>query len=420
MKEFWKEYKLFQVLISLFLAVLVWAFSINELNPVVDNDYGPVEIDFIGTEHFAENDLIMISGQNSTMRVRVEGNYKTFGEFNAKDIIVTADVSDYDKPGDYQISGSKIKVNVPVAGLNVASYAPKTLSVTIDRVESREYPVEAQISGTPASGYRYRAPELSMENILVTGPSTILDQIDSVLVSVEANALNESMVYTAPVVFMDEEQNVIQSEFLTPEVDAIDVTIRITKEGEIPLRVDVIPSQTLESDEVSVKIEPETIAVHADQSVLENYEALTLGQIDLSEITLSGVYTFPIQLPGRLTPIGDAPAEATVTVEVKDQAFKHFAITEFTLNDVAATPAPVEVETQSVTITVTGARKFIETLAGEDLSISLSYDSGVLGAGEHELQAMITLNAAGNYELSADTVPIKIVLSEPIVEEVTS
>ena len=419
MKEFWKEYKLSQVLISLLLAIMVWAFAINELNPVLDNDYGPVPVNFIGTEHFAENNLMMISGQNSVMRVRVEGQYSSYEGFSVKDISVTADLSDLDTPGDYQLSGSKVKVNVLADDLKVTSYSPKNLSVTIDRVVSREYPVIAQVSGSPAAGYRYREPELGMENVMVTGPETVLDQIDSVLVSVEANALSESMVYTAPVVFVDAEQNVIQSEFLTPEVNEIDVTIRITKEGEIPLRVDIIPSETLDADEVSVTIDPETIPVHADQSILENYEALTLGQIDLSTLTLSGVYTFPIQLPGRLTPIGDIPAAAEVTVEVKDRAFKHLVVTDFELTDVAVSPAHAEVQTQSVTVTVTGPRKIVEKLTEENMTVSLSYNSSVLGMGEHELQAKVTLNAEGNYELSADTVPLKIVLSGPTVEEET-
>lgn len=417
MKEFWKEYKLSQVLVSLFLAVVVWAYAISVLNPLRPHDYGPISISYIGTEHFEENQLVMIAGQNATMRVRVEGSYSLLQAVDTDDILVTADLSGCKEPGDYQITGSKLKVNVLAENLKVTSYSPKNLSVTLDRVATREYPVNAQISGSPMAGYRYREPELEMENIMITGPETILNQIDSVLVSVEANALSESMVYTAPVVFVDAEQNVIQSEFLSPEVDEIDVTIRITKEGEIPLKVDVIPSDTLDSDEVSVKIVPETIPVHADQSILENYEALTLGQIDLSTISLSGVYTFPIQLPARLTPLGQIPETAEVTVEVKDQAFKHFAITEFTLEDVSENPAQVEVETQTVTVTVTGSRKFVESLTSDALEISLSYDSDVLGVGEHELQAKVELHARGNYELSADTVPMKIVLSKTIVEE---
>lgn len=416
MKGFWKEYKLSQVFLSLFLAVILWAVAISELDPLCTNDYGPVPVNFIGEEHFDEQNLVMISGQNSVMRVRVEGHHSKLLGFGVEDISVTADLAGFDAPGNYQISGSKLKVNVPVGDLKITSYSPKSLSITIDRMDSKEFPVDLQVTGSPAAGYQYREPELSMENIMVNGPATILEKIDRVMVNVEANALSESMVYTAPIVFMDAEQNVIQSELLSPEADTIDVTIRITKEGEIPLQVDLIPSETLEADDVAVKIVPETIAVHADQLVLEHYEALTLGQIDLSTLTLSGVYTFPIQLPGRLTAIGNIPSTAEVTVEVKDQAFHNFVITEFDLNDVAAVPAPVKVETSSVTVTVTGPRELVESLNSDDISVSLSYDSSVLGAGAHELQAIVTLDAASNFELSADTVPIKIVISERNIE----
>ena len=80
MKEFWKEYKLSQVFLSLILAIIIWAVAISELDPLRPNDYGPVPVNFIGTEHFADQDLVVISGQNSTMRVRVEGLYSQLNE----------------------------------------------------------------------------------------------------------------------------------------------------------------------------------------------------------------------------------------------------------------------------------------------------------------------------------------------------
>ena len=422
MKKFWTEYKISQVLLSLLAAICIWAYAIDATEVVKEKNFGMIPVTFTGTETLAENDLVLISGQNTTFRVYVQGKFAPFDNFlkSGKSITVEVDLSDYQEPGTYQIAASQINVNIPGEnaksdGLKLSDkgFTPRTFEIVIDHMQTRLFPITANVSGTPADGYRYQEPELSRESVMVTGPESILDQISSVAVNVEANALTESMVYTAPLVFLDAEQNVIQSEFLSPEVEVIDVTVRTNKESELPLKVDLIPSDALGKDDVTVKIDPETIPVFADESVLKNYPALTLGQIDLSTINLSGVYTFPIKVPSRLQTIGTAPAQAVVTVEVKDQTTKQFTITDFVLNDVAREPHDTEVQTESVTVSVTGARAFMESLTAEDITVSLSYDSSVLGVGEHDLQAQVTVGRTGNYELASDTVSLKISLTEP-------
>ena len=412
MKNFWKEHNISQILLSLIMAVVIWAFAINELDPFRELNYSAIPVTFVGMEALEENNLAVIEGQNSTLRVSIEGTVKSFKEFDAKNISVTADLSSYTEPGEYQIPSSKINISLQTSNLKVTSFTPRTLIITVDRIISREFPVSAEVTGTPAPGYRYLNPELSMDHITVTGPETMLDQISRVLVSVEANALSESMVYSAPVIFMDADQNVIESDFLTPEVDSIDVTIRTNKEGEIPLRVDILPSDTLSASDVTVTIDPLTIPVFADESILNNYSAITLGEIDLNTLNLSGVYTFPVALPGRLSALGTLPDHAVVTVEVKDQLTKQFTITEFDLKDVAEQPAKAELETQSVTVSVTGLRSFVEKLTENDIEVALSYDSSILGAGEHELQAQVSVTPTGNYELTSDTVSVVLVLAE--------
>ena len=66
---------------------------------------------------------------------------------------------------------------------------------------------------------------------------------------------------------------------------------------------------------------------------------------------------------------------------------------------------------------VTGVRSFVESLTEEDISVSLSYDSSILGVGEHELQAQVSVAPAGNYELSSDTVTLTLMLSEDETQE---
>lgn len=422
MKNFWKEYRISQALLSLLAAVCIWAFAISQADVTKEMNFGMIPVTFTGTESLAENDLVVISGQDTAFRVYVQGKITLFDNFlkSGKSISVEVDLSDYQEPGTYQIAANQINVLIPGEGsksdglkLSDKGFTPRTFEIVIDHMQTRMFPITANVSGNPADGYRYQEPELSRTSVMVTGPESILDQISSVVVNVEANALSESMIYTAPLVFLDAEQNVIQSEFLSPEIEVIEVTVRTNKESELPLKVDLIPSNALGAEDVTVNINPKSIPVFADEAVLKNYPALTLGQIDLSTLNLSGVYTFPIKVPSRLQTIGTVPEYAEVTVEVKDQMTRQFTITDFDLTDVARDPHDIEVQTESVTVSVTGARAFMESLTAEDITVSLSYDSSALGVGEHDLQAQVTVGRTGNYELSSDTVSLRISLTEP-------
>ena len=417
MKKFWKENKLSQMLLSLIMAVFVWAFAISELNPSRVRDFSAIPVQFLGTETLAEQNLVMIAGQDTTVRMYLEGTIDNFAKLHPSNIAVTVDLSEITAPGEYQISGSDVNVAIPISGLKLSSFSPRTLNVTIDRIISRQFPITAQVAGSPAAGYRHRATQLGVDAVTITGPETLLQEINDVVVSVESNGLRSSMVYTAPIVLLDAEKNVIQSENLTLSFDTVDVTLWISQEGELPLQVNLIPSDTLHAEDVEVNIEPKSIAVHADQAILKNYPALTIGQIDLSEINLSGIYTFPIQIPNRLTAIGDVPLNAEVTVSVREQSSKQFTIAQFELHDVAEIPAEVEVMTESVDVSVVGLQRFVDALDESDIEVSLSYDSSVLGEGEHALQAQISVKPQGNYELSSETAILDIVLTMPEIQE---
>ena len=103
MKNFWKEHNISQILLSLIMAVVIWAFAINELDPSKELNFSAIPVTFTGMETLEENNLAVIEGQDSTLRVSVEGTVKAFKEFDPKNIAVSVDLSAYLAPGEYQI-----------------------------------------------------------------------------------------------------------------------------------------------------------------------------------------------------------------------------------------------------------------------------------------------------------------------------
>lgn len=54
---------------------------------------------------------------------------------------------------------------------------PARVHVRVDRVESKDVPVEVNVTGTPDDGYRAGKPTTATKKVTVSGPATDLAQV---------------------------------------------------------------------------------------------------------------------------------------------------------------------------------------------------------------------------------------------------
>ena len=84
------------------------------------------------------------------------------------------DISGLTEANEYDLP---VTVSVSKSGVETNYVNPGKVHVRVDRVESKDVPVEVNVTGTPSDGYRAGKPTTATKKVTVFGPATDLAQV---------------------------------------------------------------------------------------------------------------------------------------------------------------------------------------------------------------------------------------------------
>ncbi|HXO20604.1 MAG TPA: CdaR family protein [Thermoanaerobaculia bacterium] len=110
-----------------------------------------------------------------SVNVRLRGSSKKVRQLNPYQVDVQVELTQQQK-GAINVSLSPDDVQVP-EGFEVVSIDPDVIRVELDREITQRLPVRPQIVGESAAGATVQDPEAFPNQVLVTGPETLLSRI---------------------------------------------------------------------------------------------------------------------------------------------------------------------------------------------------------------------------------------------------
>lgn len=152
-----------------------------------------------------------------TVNVRLIGSKKAIRQLNPYMVDVQVELSQRQE-GSAIINLGPENVLAP-DGLEVVAIEPSTIRLDLEREVSQRLPVVPKLVGEPAAGAIAEEPEVFPNQVLVTGPESLLARIDSLTtppISLEGHAL--SFEQTVPVVPPDPLIQIVQPSKVTVRV----------------------------------------------------------------------------------------------------------------------------------------------------------------------------------------------------------
>jgi YbbR domain-containing protein len=90
-------------------------------------------------------------------------------------------------------------------------------------------PIEVKLLGNPAIGFELQTPELSVENVLVSGPQSLVESIDQIVAEVDIEDVSEDVQRTINLDALDSEGFPVEDVTLSPQI--VQVNIPVTQRG---------------------------------------------------------------------------------------------------------------------------------------------------------------------------------------------
>lgn len=287
MPQAWRKdlgYKILAVL----LALALWFYVNDEKNPQTESIFRvPLEMEDL------PGDLV-VADKPQEVEVRVQGRSRLLAQVSLRQIRATIDLSQV----TVGVNVEPVEVRLP-AGVELVTVTPSQVSIRVDRIIEKQFPVQVELEGRLPPGHRVLASLTQPDEVIVGGPEAVLNRISEVKVLVDITGADTPFRRSVPVTVSDAQgQNLSDWLRISPEiVEVLVPVVRDEPSRQIAVKVQLQgePASGFRLDQVVV-IPPEVV-VFGPEGVLENLPYLVSEPVDISGISSDRVVNLDFSLP---------------------------------------------------------------------------------------------------------------------------
>ena len=311
--------KAFWIIISLLASFLLWTYIMSTEETTIEMTFSNVKVVYQGADDLrATRGLIVTDADAETVSVRLKGTRRVLGNLSSADLSAVIDVSGISQAREMQVSYSlQYPTNVDKSSITVLSKSPETISFSVVQEANKTLEVKGVFTGSVKDGYTAEPIQVEPSSITLYGPQEELDAVDSICVYVTRTDLDKSIEPTnCPYVLLDKDGNKLKPKEISGNYDTVSVSMPVLMNKDLPLTVSLVGGAGATEDNCVVEIEPKSIQVAGDTTVLQKLNQLVVATVDLSSFASSYETTVTIPLGNDLKNLSGV-TEATVCISVR-------------------------------------------------------------------------------------------------------
>ena len=404
--------KIGSVVMSLACAFALWLYVITAVSPGSTDTYYNIPIVWEGESVLNERGLMVTAVSSNTVNLRLSGNRSDLSKVNSGNITIKADLSKIYEPGTQiplTYTSPTFPGDVASNAFVIESKEPDSIYITVVKRVSKSVPVEVVWVGTTAEGFMIDRENKTLDHpeVTVTGPESVVNTIAKATITVDLDGRRESISESYNYTLCDEQGEPVDAKLITTDVEQVrlDVTIRAVKD--LRLTYTLNPGGGANAENTTVKLSAETIRVSGSEAALENLgDTLSIGSINLADITRDTTLTFGVALPEgitNLTGVNEVTAEVT---------FHGLATKEMTVAQIEAVNVPegleVELITEKLTVTLRGPTEQISKVTPEDVTAIADFTGAEVGTSTFKTSLRLAEGFENLGTLKTESVSAKI------------
>ncbi len=389
-----KGHNILPKIISVILAFILWFYVMTVESPIHEEVFRGIPIQVLLPSN---GELSIYSGYNVTVDVTVSGKKSDLNQISSESFKATADASAFTQAGKYSVP---VEIQVP-GGFNLVDKSVSLLSVYLDAKATASVPVQIKLTEyTLAEGLELGGDndiDKSANEVFLSGPKSILDTIETALVTIPCGNVTSSIRASGNVQLLDAYGAVVSNPYVSVGTTAVDVRIPVYMTKEIGLKLD-FKNKLLNESNSTVTVSPDTVKVRGPVETLAVLENQIITTIDEKSLT-SEKLSIPLTLPEGITCV-----DGTETVEV---SITHDGtITKsFTVGDIKVeNPEDLKytLSLDAVSVTLRGKPEDIARVTADDITLTVNLSELKAGAGSVTLPVDVEIRstyAKSVYEL---------------------
>lgn len=401
----------FYLVISILVALGIWVYVDITQDITASKEISNISVEFQGEDTtLAERGLMLLPDSETTIDLKLEGAKSILAQLDTAKLRVQADLSAVTETGIQTVPCRVIYPEYKFSSRLTATTPTNSFNITIDVGElySREVEIHCDIQGTVAEGYIAGEPQFTPEKLELRGPQEEVDAVSYAKVSLNIEDATETVDQALPYVLYNEAGEPISGGDIHAVQDEIRVVLPVDVVKELPLEIDFQEFPGLSKNNVSYRIEPASIVVSGEASLLNDVDRLVLDSFDLSQLGGNEVYHYVIQLPEGCTNLSGV-TRATLTISFIDLVQDTRTATEFQAENVPEGKS-VTILTDELTVRIQGTAADVAAVHDRDITVRADLQEVSAASGTYTVPAEILISTGGDVGV-VGTYQVTVILS---------
>lgn len=378
------------LLLSFILAIAAWVAAIDSADPIETQTLpGSISIEYASLPE----GLTLSDDLPSSAEITLRAPASVLRQLSEADIHLTVDLSGL-TPGKYRIA---IGAEVDRSPVQVVSVSPASVTLTLEKRDTKTVPIEIRLNGDPVLGFRADKPSSTPDSIVVSGPASAVARVVAARAELSLVGQRSTLDEIAPLVPVDEEGREVTSvELEQPTAQVIVPIVETEQFRPVSVVANVTGVDELQAEGyyrvASISVTPSVVSVYSSNP--EALDALPgfvkTVPLDISGETDDVERKLLLDLPQGVSLVGDQ----TVTVRVDIEPLQ----TSITITrpveiqgagpGLYGHPSPTE-----VSVILSGPAITLDSLKDEDVRVIVNILD--LGVGTYQIEPQVIVLPPG-------------------------
>lgn len=190
------------------LAIIAWFLVMNVSNPIRSQTYTNIPIT-VTNSSYIESMGLSCQLEQTSVSVSIRDNVSVVKSISASDIMVIADMTQIIsmESDPVMVPLSVVCTKYPGLSADEMSVTPKNVAIKLEKLKSADFLVTPSAGDSkPDKDYEVGVMQVDPEKITISGPESIINIIDKVVVTVNVNGMDSDGTKKGEVVVIDKNQ----------------------------------------------------------------------------------------------------------------------------------------------------------------------------------------------------------------------
>lgn len=402
--------RIFWIIIALLASLTLWVYVIGQETEEYKRTFPGVKLELVGEDILLNSrNMVITDLSTSTVTVEISGPRRIVGSWSSDDLTAQVDVSKLTQSAFTSLQYTvKFPDGTDTSGVKTKSKTPETVNFMVSAQTKKIIPVVGSFEGSVAEGFTAETPEFEPSNITVFGPETYLKNISRAWVEFEKSDVSSTYSVDVGYQLQNEEGEECSTTGLSFSDDTVRATLRVLAVKEVPLTVDLIANGGATSANTKISIEPESITLAGDTSILSALNRISLATIDLGDFESTFGSEYRIIYDDGLKNLSGI-TEAKVSIEIVGLETRSYAVQQENMSCINVTEGySAEVLSENLVVKLRGPKEQLEQVRGENIRVVADLKDFNTSVGQYMPPVKISvdgfpeLGAMGDYTISIE------------------